>query len=307
MTPKEKPDRVVLPSDDIRKTLRYRYGFQRLPTGFQLPQSKQFEKAYTKLKLHVAASALGHWMEALPDDQAEELRVYIACISAKVSLPPSLTDTLSDPPEHPYQLPHNFIVIPGRINREVWYIVDPSRRSERDVWYLVAIKDPLAVNQILRGSSAHTKYQLADVLVNAGIPFKTLRPYPHPRYLMLPPHPMLLFKHGVPLGLGVRSHTQSEFTLEDYEAYLERRNELITSSRGRAAFLRGGIVWRLARAEMDDHYSVLDGPSEYPTAADYVSFNGNGFVDDTLNEHELDVICGVYRLMPGKWYNISFM
>ncbi|KAI0766258.1 hypothetical protein BC629DRAFT_1264435, partial [Irpex lacteus] len=29
------------------------------------------------------------------------------------------------------------------------------------------------------------------------------------------------------------------------------------------------------------------------------------FVDDTLNEHELDVICGVYRLMPSKIFNSS--
>ncbi|KAI0083226.1 hypothetical protein BDY19DRAFT_871073, partial [Irpex rosettiformis] len=93
----------------------------------------------------------------------------------------------------------------------------------------------------------------------------------------------------------------------DYLAYVDRRDRVIQGDHGRAAFLAGGIVWRLAVESMPDYFSVLDGPGQFPTIADYVFVNGRGYVDDTLNDHELAVICGTYRLLPGMNKSLNYM
>jgi hypothetical protein len=71
---------------------------------------------------------------------------------------------------------------------------------------------------------------------------------------------------------------------------------------GRAAFLSGGIVWRLAIDAMDSQDKVIDGPGKYPTRNNCVSFDNLAYVDDVLTAHQEAVICGVYRLLTSKYY-----
>jgi hypothetical protein len=52
---------------------------------------------------------------------------------------------------------------------------------------------------------------------------------------------------------------------------------------------------------MGDTGVVLDGPTEFPTMKNYVSFNNEGYVDDKLTEHQEDIICGVYRIVPSTF------
>jgi hypothetical protein len=51
---------------------------------------------------------------------------------------------------------------------------------------------------------------------------------------------------------------------------------------------------------MGDEGLVLDGPRQFPTMKNHVTFGERGYVDDVLTEHQEDIICGVYRLIPYK-------
>lgn len=53
--------------------------------------------------------------------------------------------------------------------------------------------------------------------------------------------------------------------------------------------------------ESDD---VLRGPSGHHIKTDIVMMDGVPFIDDTLTEHELDIVCGVYRNLGSAYANI---
>ncbi|KAI0338184.1 hypothetical protein BDW22DRAFT_1338568 [Trametopsis cervina] len=144
---------------------------------------------------------------------------------------------------------------------------------------------------------------VAEYLLDRGIPFKTVDYYGlYAQHLPPAPTPPL-FREHVPLGLGVRL-PRYNFSIYDFAAYEERRDKLVRSPRGRAAFLMGGIVWRLAMESMG-YEDVLRGPSGFHTQADVITIDARAFVDDTLTEHELDIICGVYRTLGSEYYIVA--
>ncbi len=99
--------------------------------------------------------------------------------------------------------------------------------------------------------------------------------------------------------------------MEDFNAYVHRRDSLLRTPRGRVALLKGGIVWRLA-VEVIGVDECLDGPSVetlvhrrglvYPT--DDPSFD---LCDDDLSTVELDIICGVYICFTGELHSLIFL
>lgn len=109
-----------------------------------------------------------------------------------------------------------------------------------------------------------------------------------------------MFYDTVPLGMGTRPRN-FVFSLDDYHKYEDRRDAVIHSYHGRAALTGGGIVWRLAKESHADEEEVMRGPSGFHTREDLLTSGDRHYVDDTLLRHQLDVICGVYRVMPGRW------
>jgi hypothetical protein len=45
---------------------------------------------------------------------------------------------------------------------------------------------------------------------------------------------------------------------------------------------------------------VLQGPSGLPTASDRIVLESKDFVHDNLSDHQLNIICGVYRIPGGE-------
>lgn len=98
------------------------------------------------------------------------------------------------------------------------------------------------------------------------------------------------------------------FTVQDFDAYVHRRDALLRSPRGRAALLKGGIVWRLA-VEAIGIDECLEGPSiemivhrrglVLPTA------DPNIELCDDLSIDEPDLIYGVYECFTGKFLSFS--
>jgi hypothetical protein len=162
----------------------------------------------------------------------------------------------------------------------------------------VVISDAMTVNHVLQSNVLGSLYEITRLLLRWGMPFKTLIRVRDGDSLFPAPSMPIFFNH-IPLGLGVMPH-HYEFTLEDYDAYTEQRDGMLSSFQGQAALLAGGLLWRLARDSNKQDTDVSIGTSGYHTSRDCVELEDGVYVDDTLSIHQQDVICGVYRVAPGK-------
>ena len=86
----------------------------------------------------------------------------------------------------------------------------------------------------------------------------------------------------------------------DYMEYEQQARELLSQPRGRAAILRGGIVWRLAVELLGEHglREAGLGPSAdvWRHGREIFAKRGDSWYADSLSDYELDVICGVYKV-----------
>ena len=94
------------------------------------------------------------------------------------------------------------------------------------------------------------------------------------------------------------------FKPTDYEVYVHQRARILSSPRGCAALLRGGIVGRLAKEHLAIESACL-GPSPSVTIH-RIGFNvtdryGAKYWDDELTDDEADVICGLHRCYTGTY------
>ncbi|KAG2039457.1 hypothetical protein BDR03DRAFT_860197, partial [Suillus americanus] len=82
--------------------------------------------------------------------------------------------------------------------------------------------------------------------------------------------------------------------------YEQLCHEFMNRPRMRAAFLHGGLVWRLALHSLGfDHLpSVLEGISTeaVPSGNLLVGDDGQTYYDDGLSEEEIDFMCGTYYI-----------
>ncbi|KZP19820.1 hypothetical protein FIBSPDRAFT_743283 [Athelia psychrophila] len=103
-------------------------------------------------------------------------------------------------------------------------------------------------------------------------------------------------------GLGERSAGYNPDLL-DYMGYERDRTHFLMSDRARAVMEEGGIVWRLGIEHLN-YDDVVGGPVDV-AAGLYERFDGEpvGGWDDKLTDHELDLMCGVYKIFtaPGTY------
>ncbi|KAF8900672.1 hypothetical protein CPB84DRAFT_1659965, partial [Gymnopilus junonius] len=78
---------------------------------------------------------------------------------------------------------------------------------------------------------------------------------------------------------------------------------LLSSSRGRAALLTGGLLSRLAKEHIGID-SACFGPSsavtEHHLGCHFMADDGTVYWDDMLTEEEMDVICGFHMCYTGS-------
>ncbi|KAJ7665343.1 hypothetical protein DFH06DRAFT_983954 [Mycena polygramma] len=101
-------------------------------------------------------------------------------------------------------------------------------------------------------------------------------------------------------GLGYRPSNYKP-DMRDYQAYVEIRQRFMSSPRGRAALLYGGIVGRLAKSEASME-EALRGPSDDALVEGMCLWDGRSpfaYWDDCLTQQEIDLICGVYHVATG--------
>jgi len=148
---------------------------------------------------------------------------------------------------------------------------------------------------------------IASKLVQIGISFKTLVHLPpdwKPREqgtdidaLSLP----------TPMEIPYRCKNYS-FTATDYAVYERQRKMLFSQRHLRAACLVGGIVWRLGR-DLLRVEEVLRGPTDtavvFGEGVFYRDAQGDLWCDDTLTEHEMDLVCGLHNVATGMYSFLS--
>ena len=144
-------------------------------------------------------------------------------------------------------------------------------------------RDAVFVYRLL-GVSDYTVMSLCQFLLENGIAFRTLQHLPQID------SSRTLNNDNTLLPMCLSDY---RFGGDDYEAYVRHRAQLLTSPRGRAALLRGGIVARIAREHVAID-SVLLGPSSAVTIhrlGMHVTDNrGLEFWDDDLTENEIGII-----------------
>ena len=177
-------------------------------------------------------------------------------------------------------------------NDQMWYVIhgkDPEPDGAEVGWDL-AVTDPLTALECTRRPWTGTN-ALAEGLVMRGIPFSTrIRRQVH----------RIPARWDRLIDLGWRNQGWKA-RQEDYKSYAVLRDEFLRKPRGRAALLKGGIVWRLA-IETLGSTAALSGPSQevFTCGHQIILANGDAWWDDDLTSEELDLICGKYRISTGE-------
>jgi hypothetical protein len=176
------------------------------------------------------------------------------------------------------------------------HLIGVTGESLHSQWYLLAIREATTVLQIFR-SELKTHGDITRMLISHGIPFSTVKCLSRE-----PAH--TITRQSMGLGRRELGHT---FDIIEYLAYEKAKNDVLSSSIGRAALTEGGIVWRLAK-DIVRYRAVLRGPSESAKMQGNVvgHLGSHLLVDDKLQTADEDIICGVYHLPTGIYY-ISFV
>ncbi|HEV7738262.1 MAG TPA: hypothetical protein VGO47_12935 [Chlamydiales bacterium] len=165
--------------------------------------------------------------------------------------------------------------------------------------YDFALEDPVSALQCVSAMSAIpgnvTLDDVVTYVVHLGIPCRTLTAS---RAMPNLPKPMNVYLPTIGLGYRPAGYQAGP---ADYARYVSVRNAFLREPRARAALLKGGIVWRLARGVLGV-YDTTSGPSEDAMKCGFVLEDEQRgiLIDDDLTQEEMDLICGVYHVVNSK-------
>jgi len=181
------------------------------------------------------------------------------------------------------------------------FFLDRSKLSDepRRHWTVVltTAADALFVYRLLMERNL-SSMSLVNVLIDEGIRFHTLQP------LMAVMTTKIKPIHVV-IPIRVKDYIFGE---SDYHSYVRERGRLLSSPRGRAALLEGGIVGRIAKEHLGHDRAAL-GPSTAVTVHrhgfSFADSSGTTYWDDKLTDEEIRNICGSYRCYTGSGSQMS--
>ena len=292
-------------SNEIFETLHYRYGFvfgesryiegEDASTSDETNLDSEIQKQWRLLTKIIASNAA-----VMPDiTEPVSLAVkFIMAFTGKGCVPnPETHATWDLNMQSPCPIRDVTAKSSLRITREcggrdaIFYTIgskDIVKTRCGEKWTLV-VQDPITVLEIVRRNLGPNMESVVNFLVHSGIPFNTViasNTYPHPPRLRLSP----------PIGLGMRLRNFSPDP-EEYRLYEKARDDFLCGSFGRAALLKGGVIWRLAK-EVVPISEVFNGPTQL--AKDFgqlvLTTDGDDMIDDDFSEEQLDLISGLYRI-----------
>lgn len=273
--------------------------------GYICPQNIDWEMKLLDKVWSQALNMLGAGRPPLPPIHTLESRIGICkfvfdLFSAKgLSNVPSSSDLSPANVHRRPQWKPSFEIIPLRFKNLSYHCIVLEGHRIMDVKGLLAIASAAAVLEIARRDlGAGNISSIVYHLLNEGIAFKTLVSADACHHSKLLQHKS---RCVVPLGFRPQNY---EYTVADFQAYENWRNEFLKNARGRAALMAGGLIARLARG-VADYHDVLDGPTYHAfegKASSYCLWDGkskHALWDDCLTD-EIDLICGTYKVPTGK-------
>ena len=198
--------------------------------------------------------------------------------------------------------PQRLKQIISKQNDNLFFLSPLSLCDEPSCPWIIALTtavDALFVYRLLveKGFSA---ISLAYILIDEGIRFRTLQPL-SPISI---PSPIGTVRTVIPIRVKDYS-----FNTSDYHSYVRERARLLSSPRGRAALLEGGIIGRIAKEHLG-HDSAALGPSSAITVHrqgfSFTDSAGTTYWDDKLTDNEILIICGLYHCYTGKTLSLYF-
>lgn len=215
-------------------------------------------------------------------------------------------------------------VDPDDVSR--WVLVrfqrDPDAGTTGEGWSLLT--SPTGALLLARRlSEADTSRAALSLLVAVGVPARTgilrqVRPSPPPSDGST--------SHSEPLPgpqprqrlRNVWRERQERPTVRDYDAYCQRVLEFSHAPHARAAWLKGGIVWRImlevtgrstglpTRLVLEEELAACPSgcPEHYVQVTHEV--DGAAYFDDALSSEEMDIISGVVKVYTGeRWRDLA--
>jgi hypothetical protein len=176
-----------------------------------------------------------------------------------------------------------------------FFVSPPALQEEPSCPWIIALTtaaDALFVYRLLLEKD-FSAISLGYLLVDEGMRFRTLLCLPR---LSIPSS--IKTVHAV-IPIRVKDY---EFNASDYHSYVQERTRLLSSPRGRAALLEGGIVGRIAKEHLGHDCAALGPSSAVTVRRDGFSFEDatNGtYWDDALSKEEIHIVCGLYRCYTG--------
>jgi hypothetical protein len=287
----DQPDRAPLDvTFDISEHLSLLYGFVP-PLGY--PKSKEVDKEGWETSLKSIGFMAGTRLPS-PHILHESIVHFITALQTPAGQGPSsqLFDVAPD---------NRLSINTPELFRQIQlvqglFIVHPSTFKTDNMPWSVAltnVPDALYVYRLLKKHD-HSPISLSYHLLKHGVTFRTVQP--------LGNISSTYFLRDVTTTIPIRLYSY-RFGPNDYEAYEHQRAALLSSPRGRAALLHGGIVARLANEHLSLD-SACFGPSSFVLTHgigfSVVDNTGRKFWDDEMTKDELEIICGVHRCYTGK-------
>ena len=184
-----------------------------------------------------------------------------------------------------------------------WVVVKFRRDPESHPWsILTSAMGALLLARRLR--EADSSKDALSVLMSVGVPFRTgihLERTPPPFYALPIPSMRRLFPPWRKKG--------DRPTVSDYDSYCQRVLEIAHRPHARAAWLKGGIVWRIMHhvTGRESPFADVGGPSDQVDHHVPVTLEDGGaaYYDDGLSLRELDIIAGVVKVYTGTWVDVT--
>jgi hypothetical protein len=277
----------------MEDSLFFRYGL--LPTHLTLAPITQTENLlpWSTLRNILGDStatpgksfclAVAHFVKCaldLKDEQNKSILSYLCDLHTELR-------------DHVKQNPSNVVCVrPIRFaDKVIRYLLQPDVPSN---WFIV-LDSALSAVECLR----RPEYKPEDIvsrLVRHGNPFRTIITGQPPGH-----RPPIFY-----FGLGYCQMDYKPSTV-DYIAYERARDDFLRGPRGRAALMKGGIIWRLAMQMLHEDV-VIAGPSEsvYGSGICFSdNRSGKHWWDDDLTVEEMGLVSGVYKVFTGKGLQTS--
>ncbi|KAG2063590.1 hypothetical protein BDR04DRAFT_1163525 [Suillus decipiens] len=224
------------------------------------------------------------------------IRYFISSLTLEVQ-PPSILWDLH--PNHAQQLLTRNIYFKVKQVKDKslpGYLVLPLDLKYARAWNLF-LGSATSVIQCIREQWGPSLEDVILCLFECSIPFKLLFHVAYPSI----PRPISVFESNRrPYGWMA-----NEYKYADYEL---RRNRLLRLPHVRVAVAQaGGILWHLCKQELANE--IPNGPSpDVLYFADTSPNSSHTYLYDTLSEHEIEILCGIYYVdtgMPFVYSDVS--